>query len=331
MTFFDAQHHSKIVLTQEEMLTISQEISLKFSPKDALLIDHDFLVAKTLTDYNDQLTEKNSTNADWYSTPDSDCRFSSNELNAISDEISRSFAPKTVILAPELFLLPVDPHHLYAYWAMGNITANKLATKNSASPLTLRVYWRPDANPAIKSSNVWFDIGIENFEPRSKVRLPLDDTSYSASLGRINRDHSFDVIANSNIIHVPPAPGRMRITPVQFLKNNQTDTNVQLTVNKPIPAPDKGSESIHENRIAAPDITGVFHEKKPYGTQFPEQSWFVKLHFNELSTQNNDSSNIDSQLMAIFNAKGICIELMPEPDFDDHSNYYCKSASGQGI
>lgn len=329
MTFFDAQHHSKIVLTQEEMLTISQEISLKFSPQHALLIDHDFLAPKTLTDYKDQLAEKNSTNADCYSTPDSDCRFSSKELNAISDEISRNFAPKASILVPELFLLPVDPHHLYAYWAMGDNTASKLAAKNSASPLTLRVYWRPDANPAIKSSNVWFDISIENFESRSKVRLPLDDTAYSASLGRINPDHSFHAIAESNIIQVPPAPGRMRIAPVQQLQSHQTDdANVQ---SNQIQAPDKGKEPNHENRIAAPGIKGVFYEKKPYGAQFPEQSWFVKLHFNALSTQNNDSSKIDSQLMAIFNAKGICIELMPEPDFDDPSNYYHKSASGQGI
>ncbi len=323
MTFFDAQHHSKIVLTQEEMLTISQEISLKFSPKDTLLVDHDFLASETLADYNDHLTEKSSTNADWYSTPYSDCRFSSKELNAISDEISLRFAPKASILAPEVFLLPVDPHHLYAYWAMGDITANKLAAKHSGSPLTIRVYWRPDANPAIKSSNVWFDFSIENFESRSKVRLPLDDTAYSASLGRINPDHSFDVIADSNIIHVPPAPGRMRIAPVQQLQNHQTDdANVQSYQRK-VPN--------HENRIAAPDIKGVFYEKTPYGAQFPEQSWFVKLHFNALSTQNNDSSKISSQLMAILNAKGIDIELMHKPDFESPSNYYHKSASGQGI
>jgi hypothetical protein len=329
MAFFDAQHHSKIVLTQEEMLTISQEISLKFSPQHALLIDHDFLAPNTLTDYNDQLTEKNSTNADWYSTPDGDCCFSAKELNAISEEISRSFAPKSSILKPEVFLLPVDPYHLYAYWALGDSVAPGLAASNYMSPITLRIYWRPDYNPAIKQSNVWFDVNVESVELRSKVRLPLDDTAYSASLGRINPDHSFDVIADSNIIHVPPAPGRMRIAPVQQLQNHQSDdANVQ---SNQVKASDKNKVPIHENWITTPDIKGVFYEKAPYGAHFPEQSWFVKLHFTNWSNQKDQNAKIDSQLMAILNAKGIDIELIHEPDIESPSNYYSKSASGQGI
>jgi len=61
MTFFDAGHHSKIELTQEEMLTISREISLKFSPNAALVMENEDLIAEFHSDYTYPQTENDST------------------------------------------------------------------------------------------------------------------------------------------------------------------------------------------------------------------------------------------------------------------------------
>ncbi|NOT10359.1 MAG: DUF4912 domain-containing protein [Methylococcaceae bacterium] len=327
MTFIGARHHSNFELTQEEMLSISQEISLKFTPNVAFLIDSDDLAVETTPYFTDLQAGQDFVASDLCSDHAIDYRFSARELYAISEEISRDFAPKTSIHEPEIFLLPVDPYHLYAYWAIDENTTPPLVNNGVQSGLTLRVYWRPDANPDIKSSNVWFDVSAETFESRLNVRLPLDDTAYSASLGKLNPDHSFDALVDSNIIHLPPAPERIRMTTLQPpVTRSQNDIHSQPTetpLTQTLDAP-------RDVSVESPLFEGVFYEKQPYCEYFPEHSWFVKLHFNDSSSRGSHSE-IDTQLLSIFNEKGIIVELMLNPDFVEPSHYQSKSASGRGI
>ncbi len=329
MTFFDAGHHSKIELTQEEMLTISREISLKFSANTALVIENEGLFAEFHSNYTYPQIDDDIADIDLELIEGINYRFSAKELNTISEEISRNFAPKASILEPELFLLPVDPYHLYAYWDIGDNSSNKLLENQ---PLTLRVYWRPDANPDIKHSNVWFDFTTDQFDSRLKVRLPLDDSAYSASLGKLNQDHSFDVLACSNIIHVPTAPERTRITPFQHNQDHPLpDADSEIARVSPNPATQIRNEIFDEAALIDNKIQGIFYEKQKQGTHFQEQGWFVKLHFSHPSAHEADITKIDSQLMNIFKQKGINVELIPEPDFVESSIIHSKSASGWGI
>lgn len=245
------------------------------------------------------------------------------EMLSISQDISRRFAPKASSAEPELFLLPVDPYHLYAYWDIGESHAD--------NHLTLRIYWRPDVNPEVKGSSVWFDVSTDHPESRQNISLPLDDTAYSASLGKLNPDNSFDVLATSNIIHVPPAPGRMKIAP---FRNNQEH---------PPSAPDSQIASISQKLAAhpagelfeamstSPEIKVIRYEKQEDGSPFPKHDWFAKLHFSHSPSHHGDISKIDSELMNLFNERGIGVELIPDHPFIESSNDQYNNASGQGM
>jgi hypothetical protein len=332
MTFFDAGHHSKIELTQEEMLTISREISLKFAPNPMLLTENEDLVADIDAYYTYPQTVKDRSDIEVISIQGNKCRFTAKELNAISEEISRNFAPKAAILEPELFLLPVDPHHLYAYWDIGDKEVYRLLDKDSMSPFTLRVYWRPDANPDIKSSNVWFDVTADKLDARLKVRLPLDNSAYSASIGKLNKDNHFDAIASSNIIHVPSAPGRTRITPFQPNQHHPLpNTNSPMAPIAGTPVTQTDRELVDKDSSLNTEINGIFYEKQNYVGHFPDPGWFVKFHFGTSLARQGDMTKIDSKLMGILNQKGIDVELIPELDFVEPSKHFGKSASGWGM
>jgi len=319
MTFSDTEHHSQIEPSAEEMLRISEEISLKFSPSAVSIADMDSFSADDRIGTN--LPQTTEDIADDYSIDSCYGGFSPKELQEIGEEISRNFAPQPSAVVPELFLLPVDPHHLYAYWETGE--------DDILNPLTLRIYWRPDANPDIISSNVWFDIAADNPGDRRKIRLPIDDTAYSAVLGKLNPDSSFEVLASSNIIQVPPAPGRTRIAP--FRRNQE-----QLLLVSDTPAVVDRTQAIHEekpffeNPIFAPEMKGILYEKPKEGAHFPEPGWFVKLHFGH-QTELAGDTEIESELMDIFKTKGIFVELIPEGGFIEASPVLGKNASGQGI
>ncbi|MGR8941060.1 MAG: DUF4912 domain-containing protein [Gammaproteobacteria bacterium] len=201
MTLPDLASDSSIELTGDEMLKISEEISRQFSP------DQGALAAVQPVPAASGLPEAALSSASRYGD------FSYRDLQAIGRDISQRFAPKAGSAAPEILLLPVDPHHLYAYWDVGRSLVPAAAGNYAHKPLTLRIYWRPDAGEGDTRSHVWFDVPAEPSSNRTKVRLPIDDTYYSADLGRLKPDHSLEILAHSNLIHVPTAPGRKRAAP----------------------------------------------------------------------------------------------------------------------
>jgi Domain of unknown function (DUF4912) len=369
MTFLDAGHHSKIKLTPEEMFAISREISLKFSPNAASIGDDEGVAADARIFHADLQTNTGNADVDDHAAPTIASGFSSSdhkedsitpenekdvicagerdamietdapdtaahrgmcfhrkELNDISREISRRFAPKAATAEPELCLLPVDPSHLYAYWDLGENKAQITPAYAAEKHLTLRIYWRPDASPETTSSNVWFDVAADNPESRQKVRLPIDDTAYSAALGKLNPDHSLDVLATSNIIQVPPTPGRMRTASLRRHQNTAPTGRGSSTASASLEQGGQASDALIDS-----EIKGSFYEKQKEGAYFPESSWVVKLHFGNPSVFGGDAAKIDSEVMAIFNAKGIGVELIPEPGLIEPSNVQGKNASGRGM
>lgn len=333
MTFSDSGHHSKIELTPEEMLTISREISFKFSPTKTSLVNKGKLLSDSYPSFNPPSVndEKNAE-----SIPEVFCQhgFSFKELNDISQEISRRFAPKTSTLDPEINLLPVDPLHLYIYWNTGENKAHFTHNKGLDNGLTLRIYWRPDEKPETHRSNVWFNLPADNPQCRQKVRLPIDGTAYSATLGILNADNSFDPIAHSNIIQVPPLPGRIRKAP------SPNHRSTPLPVSKPDQVFDTSKRASFEagKVISEGPQSGRRHQETVYeirkeGPLLSGQGWFVKLHFGEPSAYHDDSSKTNAEFMAFFNKKGINIELIPEYLFVEYeySAYHGKNASGLGM
>jgi hypothetical protein len=234
------------------MLAISREIALKFSPIKAPLADVKpcppagsataaFPAAKIAAE------RKETKN------------FGYRGLQAISGDIGRRFMPTASNTAPEILLLPVDPLHLYAYWNSG--PGQPSAPESQARrPLTLRIYWRPNTHQELSPLNPHFDVPAGNPENRKKIRLPIDDTNYSAALGRLNPDHSLEVLAHSNLIHVPVSPGKKRFAPQE---NTTGEEPMHLLPLCPeIPGTTRaeglefaGSSSMHSNPDFQPDST----------------------------------------------------------------------------
>lgn len=177
MTFLYSGYSSKIKLSAEEMLEISQEISRNFSPcfSSGML----------------ELVEK--------------IRLSPNELLDIGQEIARDFAPKAPRNISELILLPVDPGHLYAYWNLGQNRELSIPDNDSKDPLTLRIYTQPDEDSEAIETAPWFDVAVDSSQTRQQVTLsdPVDDTAYSAAIGKYSADDRFIAFAQSNVIHAP--------------------------------------------------------------------------------------------------------------------------------
>jgi hypothetical protein len=178
MTLLYSGHNSKINLSAKEMLKISQEITRNFTP--------------CFSSRMPELVEK--------------VRLSPKELLDISEEIGRDFAPKpSSYNAPELMLLPVDPGHLYAYWHLEGSTEKAASDNDNEEQLTLRIYSQPDEQKADAEAAVWFDVAIDSAIAHQQVSLPaaVDDTAYSAAIGKCCADDSFIEFVHSNIVHAP--------------------------------------------------------------------------------------------------------------------------------
>jgi len=177
MTFLHSGYNSKINLSAKDMLEISQEISRNFTP--------------CFSSWMPELVEK--------------IRLSPKELLDIGEEIGRDFAPKASYNTPEVTLLPVDPGHLYAYWNLGSSREITTPDNERKDRLTLRIYSQPDEQGAAIETVSWFDVAIDSPKTQQQVSLPspVDDTAYSAAIGKCCADDSFIEFAHSNIIHAP--------------------------------------------------------------------------------------------------------------------------------
>jgi hypothetical protein len=170
-----------------------------------------------------------------YANDNPQIQLSANELLAISEEISKQYAPITIEQETELQLMPVDPYHLYAYWNLSQKQIRQV--KNFAlRDMSLRIFWLPDTDSHIATTKLWFDVAVKSIQQRLKVRLPIDQTSYFATLGRHCANHCFEIMARSNIIHVP----RGRMAPVKpeaemslAMENNNAEAGEKRVMLKP--------------------------------------------------------------------------------------------------
>jgi Domain of unknown function (DUF4912) len=177
MIFSPSRPLSKPMLSPQEILEISQEISRRYSP-----------VATA------KLTQP--------ITPE--FGLSPTEMLEISEEISRKYALQTFVDSPQLVLLPVDPHHLYAYWspAQEKITS---VLKDDSHEIVLRIYPQPDENTKTPPIQSWFDVVIDNSQTQQKVPLPaqVNANAYSATIGKRYPDDHLTAFSTSKVVHVP--------------------------------------------------------------------------------------------------------------------------------
>jgi hypothetical protein len=177
MEFSYSKHNPKIKLSPQEILDISLEINQVFAP---------ILSVKTpSTAYSNSL--------------------SAQEMLDISEDINIDFAPNAAQNKQELVLLPIDPHHIHAYWNLSNSLPNTLKTNDTKDQLTLRFYSNANFDMTSTETKPWFDLSIDNLHSQQHVFLShhTQENKYSAAIGHRDQDNQFTVFAVSNTAHVP--------------------------------------------------------------------------------------------------------------------------------
>ncbi len=176
VTGFASKRHPELVppleLAPEELLAISQEISLAFSPV-----------------FSSMMPEASA-----------HIRLAERELIDISQQITREFSASAAIGSPELILLPVDPGHLHAYWHLDEHNAGAEVSNNFEDQLTLRIFTQANVRMESAEPNSWFDVPVDGFQSQQTVTLPrsFSETVYSAAIGQCHADNSFTAFAYSN-------------------------------------------------------------------------------------------------------------------------------------
>ena len=177
MKFSNSKYKPQSMLSTEEMLQISHEINLAFTPTFYVEI----------------------------ATPACQYPLSSKEMLQISDAISQDFAPSASNNTQNLVLLPVDPDHLYAYWNLGDDPSGRTQKTDPGHQLTLRIYSETDNLVDTLKKKPYFDIAVEGAQAQKNIALPqhAHQTTYSATLVNLYQNDNQTPLAASNITHVP--------------------------------------------------------------------------------------------------------------------------------
>ncbi|MEI6333282.1 MAG: DUF4912 domain-containing protein [Methylococcaceae bacterium] len=194
MKFSNSKYKPQSMISTEEMLQISQEINLAFTPIFSIEI----------------------------AAPACQYPLSSKEMLQISEEISLDFAPGVSNNTQKLVLLPVDPNHLYAYWNLGDAPSGSTQKTDPGHPLTLRIYSEPDNLADALKKKPYFDVAVDGTQAKKHIDLPwhTHQTSYSATLDNRYQNDNQAPLASSNITHVPlgkvmPHPDKARLIGVK--------------------------------------------------------------------------------------------------------------------
>ena len=124
------------------------------------------------------------------------------DLLEISQEIRQCYAPKISDSTPKLTLMPVAPKQLYAYWNLENNKHLPLQ-ENSTQQLTLRIYSASDKNNYLSKGHEDIPMSLAQTQQDIFISMPTNATSYKASLGISFSDNHLDIIADSNLTHLP--------------------------------------------------------------------------------------------------------------------------------
>ncbi len=131
--------------------------------------------------------------------------FTEAELLVISQDISEQHSPVNLSTPAELVIIPVDPYHLHASWNLSSCVLDDLQLHQNPrlDGFILRIFHLLAGS---------YDVKIEGLKNDRRLRLPLDNSRYSAEIGVIDLDGQFICLLRSNRIQVP------RATPVKAAK-----------------------------------------------------------------------------------------------------------------
>lgn len=173
----------------------------------------------------------------WHSRHNPELTISSQEIQHISQTISRTYHPLQFSQAeplnfPELIILPIDPYHLHAYWRIAGATP---LLQMANSPLILRLFWQVDWSDAQDYQCPWFDACVVSAHANAKIQLPVAGAIYTAAIGQHDNNGDFVVYVRSQPVSMPSSA----MTPVTGLAQPlafdeaDIDAKIRQTLSKP--------------------------------------------------------------------------------------------------
>lgn len=239
--------------------------------------------------------------------------------------------------------MPVDPVNLYAYWNLESSEPETPLNENN-KPLSLRIYSLPELSESPSNLKLSFDVAVQGLRNQKKVHLPVSASAYTASIGIINPDNSFNILATSEAIHVPRENSAPEITlqdnekieSTEQVQNNNalTAKTSEVTVPDHIlsnqenvfvnhPLPDNSftndqtqvkDQERYINTVTTKEITQIWHEKMVF-TNFNDFGYDLKIYAT--------GPNLESKIS--LSGQTINVQMTPAK----HKNT-AKSASGSG-
>ena len=175
-----SENKFKNQLSSKELLAISKEISLLFSP----------YIPAEIPCLNTELA------------------LPAQQLLDVSESISLYYSPKIFSSTNKLVILPIDPQHIYVYWDLVDNQDTALSQSIVENEISLRVYAQSGENDYSSSKEgPVVEIPIHAVQAQERIKLPLLDgvNSYSASVGRSTKKVDFVPFLNTKSSHEIPA------------------------------------------------------------------------------------------------------------------------------
>ena len=149
----------------------------------------------------------------------------SKQLFEISQKISNTFNHQVSSDISELVILAVDPYHFYAFWHLDEQQLIDIKT-DIKQKLVLKVYWQNEQNRQQDPSKLWFNVDLDTTQNQQNIRVPVDASHYSATIGTLNTNQHWNILAYSNTIHIPAASMQPEIHNMEATQTN----NVQPVI-----------------------------------------------------------------------------------------------------
>lgn len=166
----------------------------------------------------------------WHSRHNPKLTLSSQEIQHISQTISRSYHPLQFSQAeplnfPQLIILPIDPYHLHAYWRIAGATP---LLQMANSPMILRLFWQIDWTDAEDHQRSWFDAGVVSAHANAKIQLPVAGAIYTAAIGQCDNNGDFIAYVRSQPVSMPSSAMRPVTALTKPLAFDEADIDAKI-------------------------------------------------------------------------------------------------------
>ncbi len=259
---------------------------------------------------------------------------SPSQLLEISQEISGTFNQQISSNISELVILPVDPFHLYAYWHLDDQQMNDTKTDLNQQ-LALKVYWQNDKNSQQDPSKLCFNVNLDATQSHQKIRLPVDATNYSATLGTLEENQCWNILARSNTIHIPAASMQPKIHNRQTINNNAEQP---IIVNKDQTPATVTTTPVYDEALidtkTKQTVLQQFRQNNPERL-LASGAISVELETAILSENDYDESQIDALIQQALHEKNLNAtspnKTLANTVFSFESHFAASNFSGQNL